>query len=62
MLPQVWGTKFINKLHNIVHKQWIYRNSVLHYHRKDGLTIPEHQDIMNQVESHPLIDTDSLLP
>jgi hypothetical protein len=62
MLPQVWGTKFINKLHVIVHKQWIYRNSVLHYRGKDGLTIPEHQDIMNQVESHSLTDPDSLLP
>jgi hypothetical protein len=62
MLPQVCGTKFINKLHVIVHKQWIYRNLVLHYHRKDGLTIPEHQDIMNQVKSHSLTDPDSLLP
>jgi hypothetical protein len=62
MLPQVWGTKFINNLHNIVHKQWIYRNLVLHYRGKDGLTIPEHQDIMNQVKSHSLTDTDSLLP
>ena len=62
MLPQVWGTKLINKLHNIVHKQWIYRNLVLHYRGKDGLTIPEHQDIMNQVESHSLTDPDSLLP
>jgi hypothetical protein len=62
MLPQVWGTKFINKLHNIVHKQWIYRNLVLHYCGKDGLTILEHQDIMNQVESHSLTDPNSLLP
>jgi hypothetical protein len=35
---------------------------VLHYHEKDGLMIPEHQDIMNQVKSHSLTDPDSLLP
>jgi hypothetical protein len=62
MPPQVLGTKFIDKLPNNVHKQWIYRNLVLHYRGKDGLMIPEHQDIMNQVESHSLTDPDSLLP
>ncbi len=35
---------------------------MLHYRRKDGSTIPEHQDIMNQVKSHSLTDPDSLLP
>jgi hypothetical protein len=62
MLSQALGIKMINKLHKIVHKQWIYRNLVLHYQGKDGLTIPEHQDIMNQVKLHSLTDPDSLLP
>ncbi len=35
---------------------------MLHYCGKDGLTILEHQDIMNQVKSHSLTDPDSLLP
>ena len=52
----------INKLHNIVHKQWIYRNLVLHYQGKDGLMIPEHQDITDQVELHSFTDPDSPLP
>ncbi len=30
LLPLAWGRKFINKLHNIIHKQWMYRNSVIH--------------------------------
>ncbi len=42
LLPSAWGQQFINKLHNIIDKQWIYRNSVIHYHGKDGLTMPEH--------------------
>jgi hypothetical protein len=62
MLPHLWGTKLINKFHNIVHTQWIYRNLVLHYHGKDGLTIPDHHEIMNQVKAHSLTDPDSLLP
>jgi hypothetical protein len=47
LLPQAWGISFITKLHSIVHKQWIYRNLVIHYCGKDGLTIPEHHDIIN---------------
>jgi hypothetical protein len=31
LLPHAWGALFISKLHNILHKQWIYRNFVIHY-------------------------------
>ncbi len=31
LLPPSWGHQLINKLHNIVHKQWIYRNTFIHY-------------------------------
>ena len=62
LLPHVWGTQFITRLINIVHKQWIYRNSVIHYHGQDGLTIPEHHDIINRIEAHSLTDPDHLLP
>jgi hypothetical protein len=62
LLPQAWGTQFITRLINIVHKQWIYRNLVIHYRGKDSLTIPEHHDIINRVESHSLTDPDLLLP
>ncbi len=53
---------FITKLHSIVHKQWIYRNLVIHYCKKDGLTIREHHDIINWVEAHSLTHPDNLLP
>jgi hypothetical protein len=62
LLPQAWGSLFITKLHNIVHKQWIYRNLVIHYRGKDGLMIPEHHDIINWVEANLLTDPDNLLP
>jgi hypothetical protein len=62
LLPQAWGSLFITKLYNIVHKQWTYRNLVIHYCGKDGLTIPEHHDIINRVKAHSLTDPDNLLP
>ncbi len=38
LLPPSWRWQFINKLHNIIHKQWIYRNTFIHYRGTDGLT------------------------
>jgi hypothetical protein len=62
LLPHAWGSQFITRLINIIHKQWIYRNSVINYRGQDGLTIPEHHDIINRVEAHSLMDPDRLLP
>ncbi len=56
-----WDRQFIIRLHNIVHKQWIYRNTYIHYQGRDGLSIPEHQEIMNRVEEHAHTDPDTLL-
>ncbi len=62
LLPPSWGWRFINKLHNIVHKQWIYCNSFIHYCGADGLTLPEHHIILNRIEGHAFTDPESLLP
>ncbi len=35
---------------------------MIHYRGQDGLTIPEHYDIINRVEAHSLTDPDLLLP
>ena len=40
LLPSFGVRKLITKLHNIIHKQWIYRNSVIHFKGKDGWTSP----------------------
>ncbi len=61
LLPPSWGRELINKLHNIIHKQWIYRNTFIHYCGSDGLTLPEHHDIINCVEEHASTDPKSLL-
>ncbi len=57
-----WGKTFITKLINIVHKQWMYRNTLIHYRGKDGFTIPEHHEIINRIEEYFTIDPDSILP
>jgi hypothetical protein len=62
LLPPSWGRQLINKLHNIVHKQWIYRNTCIHYRGTDGFTMPEHNKIINRVEEYSLIDPKDLLP
>ena len=62
LLPLSWGRKFINKLHNIIHKQWIYPNTFIHYWDTDGLTTLEHHKIINRVEEYALIDPEELLP
>ena len=62
ILPTSWGQKFISKLHNIVHKQWIYRNSVIHYEGRDGWTLPDQHAILSKVEEYALIDPDTILP
>jgi hypothetical protein len=40
----------------------MYHNSYIHFKGKDGLTIPEHHDIINRVEGLALADPDMLLP
>jgi hypothetical protein len=62
ILPHFWGRKLITKLHNIIHKQWIYRNSVIHFKGKDGWTLPEQHAIMSKVSEYSMIDPDTILP
>jgi hypothetical protein len=40
-----WGQQFIGKLHNVIHKQWVYHILVIYFKSKDGLTVPEHHEI-----------------
>jgi hypothetical protein len=62
LLPESWGRQYISKLHNVIHKQWMYRNLMIHFQSTDGLTIPEHHEILNRIESYSLAGPDTLLP
>jgi hypothetical protein len=41
LLPFLWGKQFITRLHNIVHKQWTYKNVYIHFKGKEGWTMPQ---------------------
>ena len=62
ILPHFWARTLITKLHNIIHKQWIYRNSVIHFRGKDGWSLPEQHAIMSKVSEYSMIDPDTILP
>jgi hypothetical protein len=62
LLPSFWGRKLITKLHNIIHTQRIYHNSVIHFKGKDGWTLPEQHAIMSKVSKYSMIDQDTILP
>jgi hypothetical protein len=53
---------FITWLHNIMHKQWTYRNAYIHFKGKEGWTMPRLQDIVAQINKYSLMDPDLLLP
>ncbi len=62
LVPPSWGRQLINKLHNIVHKQWIYCNVCIHYQGTDRFTTSVNNEIINRVEEYSLIDPKDLLP
>jgi hypothetical protein len=59
---ETWTQQFLTKILDITHKQWSYRNSRIHIRQVEGLSLSEHENILQKVES--LIGTDpmELLP
>ena len=62
LLQKAWGRQFITKLHNVLHKQWIYQNLYIHHKGKDGWTMPQIQNIIAKVNGYSLLDPETLLP
>ena len=60
--PPAWGRLLIVKLHNVIHKMWVYINSYIHFTGIDGRTMPEQHDILDRVAVYALINSDTLLP
>ena len=56
-----WGKGFIRRLLEITHRQWIYRNSGNHY-KVEGMTMKQHEALMDEVERHAEVDPADLLP
>jgi hypothetical protein len=62
LLAKSWACQFISRLHNHLHKQWVYCNLVIHFKGKDGLTLIDHHKMLNRMEGYSLIDPETLLP
>ncbi len=60
--PSRWGQQFIEQLLSITHKQWLFRNSKVHFRKEDGLTEGEHHDIFQRMEDLMFTDPADLLP
>ncbi len=57
-----WSRKFICKVLNITHRQWLYRNARIHLKVSEGLTQPAHDTIMSRVSTLMGTDPLELLP
>jgi hypothetical protein len=62
LLPFSWRKQYITWLHNIVHKQWTYRNAYIHFKGKEGWTMPQLQDIVGRINRYSQMDPDLLFP
>jgi hypothetical protein len=60
--PVMWAKTLITKLLNITHKQWLYRNSRMHYSCQEGITLVQHWQILQSVFDNIYTDPDTLLP
>jgi hypothetical protein len=57
-----WSRRFICKVLNITHRQWLYRNARIHIKVSEGLTQPAHDTIMSRVSTLMGTDPLELLP
>jgi hypothetical protein len=57
-----WCKGFIQRLLQITHRQWTYRNRTIHYKDKEGLTAAQQEKIAKECEDFLWIDPMSLLP
>ena len=57
-----WGRDLIHRLLELTHRQWIYRNTAVHFVAEGGLTLTQHRTLMNEIESYAGTDPEDLLP
>ena len=57
-----WGAVLVDKLLQLTHRQWILRNTEIHYTLPDGFSLAQHEDIFNDALSlWRTLDPDELL-
>ena len=56
-----WAKGFIQRLLELTHRQWIYRNREIH-HKIEGMTMAQHEQLMEDIERYAELDPADLLP
>jgi hypothetical protein len=56
-----WAKQLVNHLVRITHRQWTYRNSVVHF-TIEGRTPKQHREIIAELEQLMSVDPKTLLP
>ena len=60
--PEVWGAKLVDRLVQLTRRQWILRNTEIHFKLPDGWTLAQHEDIFNGAPTlWRTLDPDELL-
>lgn len=57
-----WVAQFIQHLLSITHHQWLCRNARIYTKVKEGRTVSQHVDVMEEVSEMMLVDPSNLLP
>jgi hypothetical protein len=56
-----WAKGLVNHLFRLTHRQWSYRNQVVH-HTVEGRTVEEHQEVIREIEELLSVDPKTLMP
>jgi mRNA degradation ribonuclease J1/J2 len=59
---ELWARKFSRELIVFTHKQWTYRNGVVHFSPSENTTVSEHEAIDEQLQSLLSLSPSDLLP
>ena len=59
---ELWARKLSRELIVFTHKQWTYRNGVVHYCPTENMTVSEHEAIDEQLQSLLSLTPNDLLP
>ena len=51
-----WANGLIQRLLGITHRQWLYRNAVVHFKGPDGYTTAEHERILEKMKDFLWVD------
>ena len=61
MTTKQWVARIIQQLTGVVHRQWVYRNTLAHFRRQGGVSQNQFDTLVNRVEELIIMDQDEIL-